>query len=76
MNKTYETYKNEVTECPYCKSMTNLYDIKRHIKGKRCQKFKSLFFAKNINKSEADIELFLNDLKKDVLYRDNDNKSV
>jgi hypothetical protein len=65
-NVSYELYKDEKIECPYCESVTNLYDISRHMKGKRCQRYKELYLQVNKHKTEAEIELYINGLKKKV----------
>jgi transposase-like protein len=67
MNTTFERYRHENIECPYCKSMTDLYNIGRHMKGKRCQKYKSMYLKLHTDKSEPEIELYINSLKKDII---------
>ena len=65
-NVTHERYTNEKLICPYCESLTNLYNMTRHMKGKKCQKYKALYLQVNPEKSEAEIELFFNKLSKQV----------
>ena len=69
----YEQQKNELIECPYCKTKINLYYSNKHLKGKRCLKFKTLYLESNPTVKESDFLLFINDIKKGLKYENDEN---
>lgn len=69
-NKTHELQKEEKIICPYCDSLTNIYNFSRHKKSKKCQKFKILYLEVNKNTSEAEIEIKINKLKSQLKNSD------
>ena len=73
----YEQQKNEIIECPYCKSKINLYYVNKHLKGKRCLKYKEIYLESNPNIKQSDFLLFINDVKKGLKYaNDEENESA
>jgi hypothetical protein len=46
--------------CPYCSTTTNLLNIKTHLKSKRCQHFKALFFENATDDKEIKTECAFN----------------
>ncbi len=69
-NSSYERYYKEKVMCPYCDSLTNLYVIKQHMNGTRCQDMKKKYFTVHKDKSEEEIDLYLNSLRKKILYKE------
>jgi uncharacterized protein YbaR (Trm112 family) len=74
-NQNYELLSKEIIECPYCKSIVSLYYIKSHMKTKKCLEMKKHYLICNNdnNKSESEIELYINDLKKEAKINNNNN---
>ena len=66
---TYKTLKIEHIECPFCSKIVNLYEISRHNKSKKCKKYKEMYLKVNKDKSEEEIELYLNSVKNKVLSK-------
>ena len=76
MSSTYEILKDEIIDCVYChSSQVNLYYINAHLKtSKRCKTFKAMYLLANPKVNENDFPLYINQLKKDIKYN-NDNFS-
>lgn len=69
-NSTYHKLKMEFIQCVYCSKVENLHEIRRHMKTKTCLKYKDLYLKVHPDKSEAEFELFINESRNNVLFKE------
>jgi predicted aconitase len=76
VNEREEKLKNISIICPYCSYPSNLLFIKKHMKAKRCQRMKLLFFESPEIKSKCLGEFEINKFINESIYNvsENDNK--
>ena len=66
MNRYNELSKIKI-ECPYCKSITDLWCLYMHLKTKKCKILKEIILKTNPEK-EDQFKIQLNDIKKKIKY--------
>jgi hypothetical protein len=71
-SREYDKLKKEIIECNYCKTQVNLYYINKHLKSKKCQDLKKMYLISNSNINENEFPLFINELKKNLKYDNNE----